>query len=134
MTRTASLTVYTYANCDTCRRAVKWLRAHEIAFVEKPIRETPPTPAELRTMLARLGGAGALRKLFNTSGVDYRAQKLGEKLPAMSEADAIALLASNGNLVKRPFVLGTGATHESAHADAGLVGFDETLWTASLKP
>lgn len=122
----STLTVYTYANCDTCRRAVKWLRAHEIAFVEKPIRETPPTPAELRTMLARLGGAGALKKLFNTSGVDYRAQKIGEKLPALSEAEAIALLAGNGNLVKRPFALGAGAK------GVGLVGFDESVWTVAL--
>ncbi|MET0262953.1 MAG: Spx/MgsR family RNA polymerase-binding regulatory protein [Rariglobus sp.] len=120
------LTVYTYANCDTCRRAVKWLRANGIAFVEEPIRETPPTPAELHTMLTRLGGPGALRKLFNTSGVDYRAQKLGEKLPSLSEAEAIALLAGNGNLVKRPFALGSGGS------DVGLVGFDEKVWAAAL--
>ncbi len=123
----STLTVYTYANCDTCRRAVKWLRAHDIAFVEKPIRETPPTTAELRTMLARLGGAGALKKLFNTSGVDYRAQKIGEKLPALSEAEAFELLAGNGNLVKRPFALGAGAK------GAGLVGFDETVWATALR-
>jgi len=123
----SALTVYTYANCDTCRRAVKWLRAQGIAFVEKPIRETPPSPAELRTMLARLGGADALRRLFNTSGRDYREQKLGEKLPALSEAGAIALLASNGNLVKRPFALGAG------EKGAGLVGFDEAAWAAALK-
>jgi len=122
-----TLTVYTYSNCDTCRRAVKWLRAHEIAFVEKPIRETPPTTAELRTMLTRLGGAGALKKLFNTSGVDYRAQKIGEKLPALSEAEALELLAGNGNLVKRPFVLGAGAK------GTGLVGFDEAVWAAALR-
>ena len=24
----SALTVYTYANCDTCRRAMQWLRAH----------------------------------------------------------------------------------------------------------
>lgn len=125
-----SLTLYTYANCDTCRRAVKWLRAQGVAFDEKPIRETPPTPAELRTMLARLGGAGALRKLFNTSGLDYRALKLGEKLPAMSESAAIELLAGNGNLVKRPFALGPAADGD-AHG-VGLVGFDEKTWAAAL--
>ncbi len=123
----STLTVYTYSNCDTCRRAVKWLRAQEIAFVEKPIRETPPMTAELRTMLARLGGAGALKKLFNTSGVDYRAQKISEKLPSLSEAEALELLAGNGNLVKRPFALGAGAK------GAGLVGFDETVWAAALR-
>ncbi len=128
MTTTNTLTVYTYAKCDTCRRAVKWLRAHRIAFDEKPIRETPPTAAELRAMLARLGGAGALRKLFNTSGVDYRALKLGDKLPSMTESEALALLAGNGNLVKRPFAIGSGVN------GVALVGFDEKTWTAALKP
>jgi arsenate reductase (glutaredoxin) len=113
--------VYTYANCDTCRRAVKWLRAHELAFEERAIRETPPTLAELRTMLA--AQRGELRKLFNTSGRDYREMKLGEKLPAMSEAAALSLLSENGNLVKRPFLLG---------ANVALVGFDEKMWASAL--
>ena len=116
-------TVYTYANCDTCRRAVKWLRAQGIAFVEKHIWETPPSPVELRAMLVHLGGAKALRKLFNTSGRDYRELKLGERLPAMGEAEALALLAANGNLVKRPFVIGE---------KVGLVGFDDKTWAAAL--
>ncbi len=120
----SALTVYTYANCDTCRRAVKWLRAEGVAFVEKPIRETPPTVPELRAMLAHLGGADALRKLFNTSGRDYREMKLGEKLPALTEAQALALLAANGNLVKRPFALGK---------NVGLVGFEEKTWSAALR-
>ena len=114
-------TVYTYANCDTCRRAVKWLRTHGHAFVERPIRETPPSPAELRAVLAAQGGE--LRKLFNTSGRDYREQKLGEKLPALTTVAALALLAANGNLVKRPFLVGSGV---------GLTGFDETAWSAAL--
>jgi arsenate reductase len=117
------LTVYTYANCDTCRRAAKWLRAHSIVFTERPIRETPPSPAELRTMLA--AHDGALRRLFNTFGRDYREQKLGERLPSLSEAAAVALLAANGNLVKRPFAIGPGVA---------LVGFDETAWAVALSP
>ena len=118
-----ALKVYTYANCDTCRRAVKWLRAHDLAFAEVPIRETPPSPAELRTMLAAQGGE--LRRLFNTSGRDYRELQLGAKLPTMSAAAALALLAGNGNLVKRPFLLG---------GKVALTGFDEAVWQAALLP
>ena len=117
----SALKIYTLANCDTCRKAVKWLRAHDVAFEERAIRETPPTPAELRAMLAAY--RGERRRLFNTSGGDYREQKLGEKLPALTEAAALALLAENGNLVKRPFVIGGGVA---------LVGFDETGWAAAL--
>ena len=119
------LKVYTYANCDTCRRAVKWLRAHDLAFTEHPIRETPPTAAELRTMLAAQGGE--LRRLFNTSGRDYRELKIGDRLAALEkkagETEALGWLAHNGNLVKRPFLLGTGK---------GLVGFNEAAWTEAL--
>ena len=120
----STLTLYTYANCDTCRKAVKWLRAAGISAVEKPIRDTPPSVAELKAMLAAQGGE--LRKLFNTAGVDYRAQGLGEKLPTMTEAAAMKLLAGNGNLVKRPFLLRADGT--------GLVGFNEAAWATALKP
>lgn len=113
--------VYTYANCDTCRRAVKWLRARGFVFDEIPIRETPPTSAELRAMLTAQNGE--LRRLFNTSGKDYREAKLGEKLPTMTVDAALALLAGNGNLVKRPFLLGPGVA---------LTGFDEAAWARSL--
>jgi arsenate reductase len=115
------LRVYTLANCDTCRKAVKWLRTHAVSFEERAIRETPPTVAELRSALAAKGGE--IRKVFNVAGGDYRAQRLGEKLPAMSDAAALGLLAGNGNLVKRPFVVGDGIA---------LVGFDEAAWGATL--
>ena len=113
--------IYTYAKCDTCRKAVKWLQARAIVVTEIPIRDEAPTKAELRRMLAIY--AGDLKRLFNTSGGDYRELKLGEKLPAMSEAEAIDLLAGNGNLVKRPFLL---------TETAGLVGFKEAEWEAFL--
>lgn len=116
-----ALKVYTLSNCDTCRKAVKWLRAHGVAFAEHAIRTTPPTPGELAAMLAAY--RGERRRLFNTAGGDYRAQRLGEQLPGLSDAAALGLLAGNGNLVKRPFAIGAGVA---------LVGFDEAAWTAAL--
>ena len=115
------LKVYTLSNCDGCRAATKWLRAQGIAFEEHAIRETPPSPAELRAMLAARGGE--IRKLFNTSGRDYREQKLGEKLPGLGVDAALELLAKNGNLVKRPFAVGKGVW---------LAGFEEEAWAAAL--
>jgi arsenate reductase len=117
----ATVTVYTYTSCSTCRDAVKWLRAKNLAFVEKPIRETPPSIAELRRMLAHQNGN--LRRLFNSSGLEYRSLKLSEKLPTLTEAEALALLAGNGRLVKRPFVLGKSF---------GLVGFDQAAWSKAF--
>jgi arsenate reductase len=115
------LKIYTLGNCDTCRKATKWLRARGVDFDERAIRETPPTLAELRAMLAAKGGE--LRTLFNTSGRDYREQKLGETLPTLSEAAALRLLSENGNLVKRPFAIGDGVA---------LVGFNDAAWSAAF--
>ncbi len=116
------LKAYTYAKCDTCRKAVKFLHSHKLSFTEVPIRETPPSLSKLKAALKANGGQ--IRKLFNTSGLDYKALGLSAKLPTMSEAEALSLLASNGNLVKRPFVL-TGTT--------ALVGFNESEWNEKLK-
>jgi arsenate reductase len=123
MPAAAPVTVYTYKNCDTCRKATKWLATQGVAFEERPIRETPPTVAELRAMLGHLGGER--RRLCNTSGGDYRAEKLGDVLETLSEADFLARLAANGNLIKRPFLL------RSAHP-LGLVGFNEAAWRDAL--
>jgi len=122
-----SLKFYIYAKCSTCRNAAKWLRERSIAFTEHAIRETPPSPVELRAMLAAYGGDAELRRIFNTSGMDYRAQGLAQKLPKMSVDEALGLLGQNGNLVKRPFLIG-----EHDGRSVALVGFKEAEWAAQL--
>jgi arsenate reductase len=117
----SKFTVYTYKNCDTCRQAVKWLEHRGIEFVERPIRDTPPAVTELQAMLGALKGERL--RLFNTAGRDYREFKLGEKLPAMSDDEALGLLSGNGGLVKRPFLLGP---------KVGLVGFKESEWSRAF--
>lgn len=119
----SKLTAYLHPTCRTCEQARQWFRRHEVTFVEKDIRITPPSLAELRAMLAAQGGEH--RKLFNTSGLEYRAQGLAAKLPSLDAAAALALLAGSGMLVKRPFVLGSGGV--------GLVGFNEKKWAAALR-
>jgi arsenate reductase len=113
--------IYEYAKCSTCRNALKFLDREKIAYEKIPIVDTPPTKAELRQMLAAQGGN--IRKLFNTSGEVYREMKIGARLDSMPESEAIDLLASNGKLIKRPFLL-AGAT--------ALVGFKEADWKKAL--
>lgn len=113
--------VYAYEKCSTCRNALKFLAAQGVKTEVIPIREQPPTKAELKRMLGYLGGE--LRRLFNTSGMDYKALGMKDCLPGMSEVDAIELLSKNGNLVKRPVLL---------TKEAGTVGFDEAVWKKLL--
>ncbi len=113
--------VYVYDKCSTCRKALDWLEQRGIEAEVRPIRKTPPTRKELEAMLGHHDGE--LRRLFNTSGMDYRAMGLKDRIPAMSKAEAFELLRGNGMLVKRPFLLGDGF---------GLVGFREKEWEAAL--
>ncbi|HAB19043.1 MAG TPA: arsenate reductase family protein [Verrucomicrobiota bacterium] len=113
------LKVYAYSGCDTCRKALRWLQTRGIEHTILAIRDQPPSRVELERMLAIY--QGNLRRLFNTSGQDYRALGLGATLPKLSSDEALTLLAGNGNLIKRPFVLGP---------KVGLVGFKEDEWQA----
>lgn len=114
------LKLYAYDGCDTCRKAIRYLEKRKVAFEKIPIVDQPPTPAELKRML---GHVGDLKRLLNTSGQVYREMRLSEKLPAMSEAEVLGLLARNGRLIKRPFALSTQAGKET-----GTVGFKESEW------
>ncbi len=109
--------IYEYSKCSTCRKALKYLDAHKIPYDKIPIVDQPPTKKELKTALARLDGD--LRKLFNTSGTQYREMQLSAKITTMTVKEGIDLLSKNGKLVKRPFVL---------TQDKALVGFKEALW------
>ena len=109
--------VYEYAKCSTCKNALSFLDRKKIKYSKVAIVDQPPTEAELKKMLGYLGGN--LKKLFNTSGIQYRELGMSEKLKTLSEAEAIQLLSKNGKLVKRPFLLGEGT---------GTVGFNEIEW------
>lgn len=115
------LRIHTLKTCDSCRKATKWLTENQIPFQEIPIREQPPSLDDLKRALANLDGD--IRKLCNTSGQDYRSLNLKEKLPTLSNAQALDLLANNGNLIKRPFLISKSKT---------LVGFHPETWTKSL--
>ncbi|MBN2715059.1 MAG: Spx/MgsR family RNA polymerase-binding regulatory protein [Deltaproteobacteria bacterium] len=111
--------VYCYSGCGTCKKALKYLDSKGVAYQLIPIRETPPSKSELRQMLKYLDGD--LKKLFNTSSKDYREGGFKETITKISEKDAFEALSSNGNLIKRPFIL---------NDTFGIVGFKEDLWDA----
>tara|TARA_Y100000817_G_scaffold273317_1_gene233004 strand:+ start:528 stop:881 length:354 start_codon:yes stop_codon:yes gene_type:complete len=114
--------VYQYKRCSTCVKAVKFLEKKGVKFKSLDITETPPSKSELKTMLKNY--EGNIKKLFNTSGVQYRELKIKDKLPKMTDEQCIDMLSSNGKLVKRPFLLS---------GKEGLVGFKEDEWKSLLK-
>ncbi len=114
----ATTKVYSYKKCSTCVKALKFLDKKKVKADVVDITEQPPTKKELETMLKNYDGE--LKKLFNTSGVSYRENKIKDKLPTMTKAQALTMLSKDGKLVKRPFVL---------KGTKGIVGFKEEEWS-----
>ena len=110
-----------YPPCTTCQKAKKWLDDHALPYTARHIRDDAPTLEEL-TAWHTLSGL-PLKKFFNTSGKIYSDLALKDKLPAMSEAEQLALLAGNGMLVKRPILV---------LEDKVLVGFKPAEWEDTL--
>ena len=93
-----------YPKCSTCKKAQAWLAEHGIEASFRDIKENNPSEDELRRWHAMSGLP--LKRFFNTSGIQYRALNLKDRLPNMSEDEQFALLASDGMLVKRPLLVG----------------------------
>lgn len=111
-----------YPPCSTCKKARAWLDAHGVAYTPRHIKENNPTYEELKQWLAVSGLP--VKKFFNTSGLQYKALGLKDKLPAMTVDEQLQLLATDGMLVKRPFVV--------TEDGKVLTGFRETEWEQAL--
>ena len=112
--------LFSYNKCGTCRKAKKILDAYKVSYDEIDITETPPPKSILKKAIKSKG----IKKLFNTSGEQYKKLRIKDKIGNMTEVQAIELLSSNGRLVKRPIAVdGNRIT----------VGFDEIeykeVWT-----
>ncbi|AOZ92077.1 arsenate reductase family protein [Paenibacillus crassostreae] len=98
----SKLLIYQYPKCGTCRNAVKWLQSKGHELEMRNIFEEPPTVSELTVLIEK--SSLDLKKFFNVSGEVYKEMGLKDKLQNMSRDEQIALLSSNGRLIKRPIV------------------------------
>lgn len=110
-----------YPKCSTCQKAKKWLDDNNIEYTERNIKEENPTAGELKAWFDKSGLP--LKRFFNTSGLIYKSMNLKDKLPDMSEEEQLALLSTDGMLVKRPVLVGDNVV---------LTGFREKEWAEKL--
>lgn len=111
-----------YPKCSTCKKAEAWLVEKGVPFQKRDIKEENPTREELARWLAASGLP--VKRFFNTSGLQYKALGLKDKLPAMPVEEQLDLLATDGMLVKRPILVDGGTV---------LVGFKEPEWAAHFR-
>ena len=110
-----------YPKCTTCQKAKKWLDDNNIEYELRDIKAENPSFEELEAWYNKSGLP--VKKFFNTSGLLYKSMELKNKLPDMSEAQMLELLATDGMLIKRPLLVGD---------DFVLVGFKESDWAAKF--
>ena len=94
------MVIYHYPKCTTCQKALNYLKGQGVSFTEKHIVSEAPSAEELKQLVKTSGLP--IQKFFNTSGIKYRELGLSSKLKEMSDEEKIALLASDGMLIKRP--------------------------------
>ena len=116
-----TIKVYSYSRCSTCRKALAWLDANNLTYEVVDITTAPPSKELLSLAFERLARR---QLLFNTSGQSYRT--LGSSVvKAMSDSEALAALAKDGKLIKRPFVKRSDGSF--------LVGFKPEVWASGLQ-
>ncbi len=111
-----------YPKCTTCQKAKKWLDERGIPYEARDIKLQNPTEAELREWFQKSGLP--LKRFFNTSGLQYRALALKDKLPNMTQEEQLRLLATDGMLVKRPILVSENFV---------VAGFKLAQWEAHLQ-
>lgn len=110
-----------YPKCTTCQKAKAFLDARGATYDLRDIKTDNPSVEELTAWYRKSGLP--LKKFFNTSGLLYKSLGLKDKLPTMSDDEMLALLATDGMLVKRPLLVGDAFV---------LVGFKEAVWNTTI--
>ena len=109
--------VYEYPSCSTCRKALKYLNEKGVEYTSIHLVEETPSYEELKALYEKSGLP--IKKFFNTSGLKYKELELKDKLPKLSDEEALKLLASDGMLIKRPIL---------TNDEKIVIGFKEEEW------
>ena len=113
-----SITLYGIPNCDTVKKARTWLDGKGLAYTFHDYKKQGADAAQVAGWVKKAG----LDKVLNKAGTTFR------KLPDAAKADldaakAVALMAEQPSLIKRPIV---------EHAGGLLVGFKPAEWDAAF--
>lgn len=113
-----ALELYGIPNCDTVKKARKWLEAEGVEYAFHDYKKEGADPA----LLERWANAVGWEVLLNRRGTTFR--KLSEQdKAAIDREKAIALMVQHPSMIKRPVAV---------HPGGVLVGFDPEKWAAEL--
>ena len=108
-------TLYGLKNCDTCKKASKWLDRFGVTFNFINYRDNKPAPEAL---LEWAGKAGGFDALINKSSTTWRQLPENRKTPG-SEAEWKLLLREYPQLIRRPVVVTDDGVLTQGFSDNG---------------
>lgn len=92
-----NVTIYGIKNCDTMKKARAWLEAHGVEYAFHDYKAAGIEPSALKAWAGEVGW----EVLLNRAGTTFRALPEAEK-QGLTEAKAIALMAAQPSMIKRP--------------------------------
>ncbi|TRD11587.1 arsenate reductase [Erythrobacter insulae] len=111
--------LYGIPNCDTVKKARKWLDAQGRDYAFHDYKKESPDPAKVKEWIADKG----VDVVLNKRGTTFRKLSDSEKADAADSHKAVSLLVQHPSMIKRPVV---------EHPNGILVGFKEDEWSAVL--
>jgi len=111
------LKIYGIKNCDSVRKAIKYLKSHTLPYEFVDFREAPVTKEVIDRWLKHTD----IKTLFNTRGTTYRTLKLKEL--NLSDEDKQIWLGKENMLIKRPVI---------TFGDNIIIGYNESEYLKNL--
>jgi Spx/MgsR family transcriptional regulator len=110
--------VYGIKNCDSVKKAIKFLKDHDLEFTLQDFKTDPVTQDKIEQWTKSV----EMKQLFNTRGTTYRTLKLKDL--NLSDEQKLGWLAKENMLIKRPVI--------EYNSDKVLVAFDESIYKKEL--
>ena len=110
--------VYGIKNCDSVKKAIKFLKENELEYILQDFKTDPVDSAKV-TQWAK---SVEMKQLFNTRGTTYRTLKLKEL--NLNDEQKLQWLSKENMLIKRPVI--------EYSQDKVLVGFDHDQYKEAL--
>ena len=93
-----TIQVYGITNCDTVKKTLTWLKENEISFEFHNFKKEGITADKLKEWLK----TSSLEKILNKKSIAFKNLSAEEQLMIANKNDAIRLMQTNTNLIKRP--------------------------------
>lgn len=114
------MTVYGIPNCNTVKKSIDWLKAHDIEFEFHDFKKRGITVDKLNDWCKVFGWETVL----NRKGLTWKKLSKDEQLAIDNQEKAIAYLIENTSAIKRPII------EQAGHAI--LISFDEKRYAETL--